>query len=113
VADEYRRRISQAHEGAAMPDEIVRLNHQMTTMRRGIGRLIDSYAEGVLRSRIRCSRLIIGALEKSLADGAGIRFSMHRLPSASLDGGRGEQGVGSVPVRRAAVALRQRLSGYR
>ena len=31
-----------------MPDEIVRLNHQMTTMRRGIGRLIDSYAEGVI-----------------------------------------------------------------
>ncbi len=31
-----------------MPDEIVRLNHQMTTMRRGIGRLIDSHAEGVI-----------------------------------------------------------------
>jgi len=31
-----------------MPDEIVRLNHQMTAMRRGIGRLIDSYAEGVI-----------------------------------------------------------------
>jgi site-specific DNA recombinase len=48
VADEYRRRIGQAQDGAAMPDEIVRLNHQMTTMRRGIGRLIDSYAEGVI-----------------------------------------------------------------
>jgi site-specific DNA recombinase len=48
VADEYRRRIGQAHDGAAMPDAIVRLNHQMTTMRRGIGRLIDSYAEGVI-----------------------------------------------------------------
>ena len=32
VADEYRRRIGQAHDGAAMPDKIVRLNHQMTTM---------------------------------------------------------------------------------
>ena len=31
-----------------MPDEIVRLNHQMTAMRRGVGRLIDSYAEGVI-----------------------------------------------------------------
>ena len=31
-----------------MPDEIVRLNHQITTMRRGIGRLIDSYAEGII-----------------------------------------------------------------
>ncbi len=48
LADEYRRRIGQANDGAAMPDEIVRLNHQMTTMRRGIGRLIDSYAEGVI-----------------------------------------------------------------
>ena len=48
VADEYRRRIGLAHDGAAMPDEIVRLNRQITTMRRGIGRLIDSYAEGLI-----------------------------------------------------------------
>src|SRR6202453_2681526 len=33
-----------------------------------------SWLGGVLRSRIRCSRLIIGALEKSLADGAGHTF---------------------------------------
>jgi len=48
VANEYRRRIGQARDGAAMPDEIVRLNHQITAMRRGIGRLIDSYAEGII-----------------------------------------------------------------
>ena len=48
VADEYRRRIGLAHDGAAMPDEIVRLNRQITTMRRGVGRLIDSYAEGLI-----------------------------------------------------------------
>jgi site-specific DNA recombinase len=48
VADEYRRRIGLAHDGAALPDEIVRLNRQITTMRRGIGRLIDSYAEGLI-----------------------------------------------------------------
>jgi site-specific DNA recombinase len=48
VADEYRRRIVQARDGADMPDEIIRLNHQMTTMRRGISRLIDGYAEGVI-----------------------------------------------------------------
>ena len=48
VADEYRRRIRLAHDGAAMPDEIVRLNQQIMTMRRGIGRLIDSYAEGLI-----------------------------------------------------------------
>ena len=48
VADEYRRRIGQAREGTVMPAEIVRLDRQMTTMRRGIGRLIDSYAEGII-----------------------------------------------------------------
>jgi site-specific DNA recombinase len=48
VADEYRRRIGQAGDGTAMPAEIVRLGHQMTMMRRGIGRLIDSFAEGVI-----------------------------------------------------------------
>ena len=48
VADEYRRRIAQASDGAAMPDEIIRLDQQMTDLRRGIGRLIDSYAEGVI-----------------------------------------------------------------
>jgi site-specific DNA recombinase len=48
VANEYRRRIGQARDGAAMPDEIVRLNQQITAMRHGIGRLIDSYAEGVI-----------------------------------------------------------------
>jgi site-specific DNA recombinase len=31
-----------------MPAEVVRLDHQMTTMRRGIGRLIDSFADGVI-----------------------------------------------------------------
>src|SRR5208283_4450302 len=48
VADEYRRRIGLARDGAAMPDEVVRLNQQITTMRRGVGRLIDSYAEGLI-----------------------------------------------------------------
>ena len=48
VADEYRRRIDQARDGAAMPDEIIRLDRQMTSLQRGIGRLIDSYTEGVI-----------------------------------------------------------------
>ena len=48
MSDEYRRRIRLAHDGAAVPDEIVRLNRQIMTMRRGIGRLIDSYAEGLI-----------------------------------------------------------------
>jgi hypothetical protein len=48
VADEYRRRVAQARDGAAMPDEVIRLDRQMTSLRRGIGRLIDSYTEGVI-----------------------------------------------------------------
>jgi len=48
VAGEYRRRITQARDGAAMPEEIARLDRQITSLRRGIGRLIDSYTEGVI-----------------------------------------------------------------
>lgn len=48
MADEYRRRIVQAANGAAAPEEIIRLDKQMTTLRRGIGRLIDGYAEGLI-----------------------------------------------------------------
>jgi site-specific DNA recombinase len=48
VAHEYRRRIAQARDGAAAPDEILHLDRQISSVRRGIGRLIDSYAEGVI-----------------------------------------------------------------
>lgn len=48
MPDEYRRRLLQARDAIREPDEIVRLERRMTTSRRGIGRLIDSYAEGVI-----------------------------------------------------------------
>ena len=48
VADEYRGRMARARDGAAMPDEILRLDRQIATLRRGIGRLIDSYTESVI-----------------------------------------------------------------
>ncbi|MER9902753.1 recombinase zinc beta ribbon domain-containing protein [Mesorhizobium sp. M0130] len=48
VPDEYRRRLRQARDETREPDEIVRLERQMASLRRGIGRLIDSYAEGVI-----------------------------------------------------------------
>jgi site-specific DNA recombinase len=48
VADEYRRRIAGAHKEAAQPEEIALLDRQMTTLRRGIDRLIDSYAGGLI-----------------------------------------------------------------
>jgi site-specific DNA recombinase len=48
VTQEYRRRTSEARDGAAAPEEIARLDRQIATLKRGIGRLIDSYAEGVI-----------------------------------------------------------------
>ena len=46
VADEYKRRLAQAADGAAEPEEVARLEKQMASVRRGIERLIDGYAEG-------------------------------------------------------------------
>src|SRR4029077_5389877 len=43
-----RGRMARARDGAAMPDEILRLDRQIATLRRGIGRLIDSYTESVI-----------------------------------------------------------------
>jgi site-specific DNA recombinase len=48
VTDEYRRRISQVQDGAGPPEAIARLDHQITTLRRGIDRLIDCYAGGFI-----------------------------------------------------------------
>jgi site-specific DNA recombinase len=48
LADEYRRRITQAQDGAAPSEQITRLDRQMTTLRRGIDRLIDSYSTGLI-----------------------------------------------------------------
>ncbi len=42
VAHEYRRRIAQARDGAAAPDGILTLDRQISSLRCGIGRLIDS-----------------------------------------------------------------------
>jgi site-specific DNA recombinase len=48
VEGEYRRRLATTRDGIAMPEEIARLDRQSATLRRGIERLIDSYAEGVI-----------------------------------------------------------------
>jgi site-specific DNA recombinase len=48
VAEEYRRRVSDVQNTATKVDETGQLDRQMATLRRGIGRLIDSYAEGVI-----------------------------------------------------------------
>src|SRR4051794_8375880 len=48
VAEEYRWRLDAARDAAAEPGEIKELDRQIAALRRGIGRLIDAYAEGVL-----------------------------------------------------------------
>ena len=46
VADEYRRRLARAADGAEEPEEVARVEKQIASVRRGVERLIDSYAEG-------------------------------------------------------------------
>ena len=48
VADEYNRRLRKVREKADASAEITQLGQQIRVLRRGIGRLIDSYAEGVI-----------------------------------------------------------------
>ena len=48
VAEEYRRRISQAHDAPAPSQEIARIERQMTALERGIERLIDIYTSGLI-----------------------------------------------------------------
>src|SRR5712691_385123 len=48
VAHEYRRRIGQASDAAGPPEQVVRLDRQMTALDRGIARLIDGYAGGFI-----------------------------------------------------------------
>ena len=48
IADEYRRRLNPDRNTALKPDEVGPIERQMAVLRRGIGRLIDSYAEGII-----------------------------------------------------------------
>jgi site-specific DNA recombinase len=48
VADEYRRRLTDACDGAGPPETIMRLDRQMAALRRGIDRLIDCYTTGLI-----------------------------------------------------------------
>jgi site-specific DNA recombinase len=48
VAHEYRRRLGQAADGAGRPEQVVRLDRQISAARRGIDRLIDGYAGGFI-----------------------------------------------------------------
>jgi site-specific DNA recombinase len=48
LADEYHRRLHEAQNTAAAPSEVAQLERQIAVLQRGIGRLIDSYAAGVI-----------------------------------------------------------------
>jgi site-specific DNA recombinase len=48
LAQEYRRRLADATAGGGLRQNIDILDGQMTRLRRGIGRLIDGYAEGII-----------------------------------------------------------------
>ncbi|MDF2782286.1 MAG: recombinase, partial [Geminicoccaceae bacterium] len=48
VAQEYRRRLDTARDSATGTGEVREFDRQIAALRRGVGRLIDSYAEGVL-----------------------------------------------------------------
>ena len=68
LADEYRRRISEAQTGGAARDDLSTLDGQIARLRSGIERLIDSYAEGIIgrvefEPRINGLKRRIGRLE--------------------------------------------------
>jgi site-specific DNA recombinase len=48
VAHEYRRRIGRASDNAGPPEQIVRIDRQLTGLDRGIARLIDGYSSGFI-----------------------------------------------------------------
>jgi len=48
LADEYRRRLHEAGNSTVRADELAQLGQQTAALQRGIGRLIDSYAAGVI-----------------------------------------------------------------
>jgi site-specific DNA recombinase len=48
VAAEYRWRLAEAQAGAGQPDDVAQLDQQIASLQRGIGRLIDSYTEGLI-----------------------------------------------------------------
>ena len=105
VAQEYRRRIAQARDGAAAPDEMLRLDRQISSLRRGVSRLIDSYAEGVIdkaefEPRITGLKQRMSQLEERYEAAArsscsGARSLTRRQPAGRLLG-EGVQGLGAL-----------------
>jgi site-specific DNA recombinase len=90
VEDEYRRRLAATREGVVMPEEITRLDRQSATLRRGIERLIDSYAEGVIEKaeftpRIAGLKRLSLVEERRQEDAAGLERDLSLVISRTED----------------------------
>ncbi|MGO9722016.1 MAG: recombinase family protein [Methylocella sp.] len=93
VEDEYRRRLAATRDGIVMPEEIARLDRQSATLRRGIERLIDSYAEGVIEKaeftpRIAGLKQRLSLLEErsqAAEDAAGLEHDLSLIISRTED----------------------------
>jgi len=69
VAAEHRRRLSAARDGSGNADDAASLDGRISALRRGIGRLIDGYAEGLIdrgefEPRVEGMRRRLGHLEE-------------------------------------------------
>jgi site-specific DNA recombinase len=110
LAAEYQRRLDQAQSGDGGRADIAVLEAQMAKLRRGIGRLIDSYAEGVIdkidfEPRITGFRQRLAELElrrKALLDEAALQTTL------SLIIGRLEDFAGRVRDTLSTIDWHQR-----
>src|SRR3954470_8977254 len=104
VVQEYQRRLEAARTGSRRP-ELETIDRQIAKLRRGIGRLIDSYAEGIidkaeLEPRLASLRRRAGELE---AEAAALRDAAARTRSLQLVIGRLESLAGMVRDRLATA----------
>src|SRR3954452_3221032 len=104
VVQEYQRRLEAARTGSRRP-ELETIDRQIAKLRRGIGRLIDSYAEGIidkaeLGPRLAALRQRAGKLE---AEAAALRDAAARTRSLQLVIGRLESFAGVVRDRLATA----------
>jgi site-specific DNA recombinase len=104
VLREYQRRLETARTGSRRP-ELETIDRQLAKLRRGIGRLIDSYAEGIidkaeLEPRLAALRQRVGKLE---AEAAALRDAAARTRSLRLVVGKLESFAGMVRDRLATA----------
>jgi hypothetical protein len=104
VADEYRRRISQAKGEADPPEQVARLDRQITKIQRGIDRLIDCYAGGYIEK---------AEFEPRIAGLKLRRSQLEEQKRAAIKAANSERELSLVVSRclqRAPIWLSRRLS---